>query len=80
MVIMGTTSTLGSKGVMVTLVSTRPGSKEGVAMPRSTAIVGAVTMVTMVTMVYWGTLDTKVPSVLTVAKGATGRAPWNATS
>ena len=34
----------------------------------------------MVTMVHWGTMDTKVPAVLTLAKGATGRAPWNAKS
>jgi hypothetical protein len=45
MVILATTGTVGSKGVMVTLVSTVPSSKEGVTLPDSTAIVGAVTMV-----------------------------------
>ena len=77
MVITITTVTVGCKGVMVTLVSSVPSSKEGVALPGSTAIVGVVTMVTMV---HWGTMDTKVPAVLTLAKGATGRAPWNAKS
>jgi hypothetical protein len=48
MVIAVTMGTVGSKDVMVTLVSTVPSSKEGVALPGSAAIVGVVTMVTMV--------------------------------
>lgn len=52
MVITVTMGAVGNKGVMVTLVSSVPSSKEGVALPGSTAIVGVVTMVTMVTMVH----------------------------